>query len=102
MHSKQDRMDALNLRDMFVAELTLLYQYKHPNICTLMAHAIDGPTRCLVYEFCVNGSVYDRIRCKTVTTATPSTPRANDPLSMIQRLRIAVGTDALLYSYSTP
>jgi predicted Ser/Thr protein kinase len=38
------------LEQQFVAELTCLYQYRHPNICALMHHSTDGPTRCLVYE----------------------------------------------------
>jgi serine/threonine protein kinase len=39
------------LEQQFASELTCLYQYRHPNICALLHHSIDGPTRCLVYEY---------------------------------------------------
>jgi serine/threonine protein kinase len=63
------------LEQQFVAELKCLYQYKHPNICSLLHHSTDGPTRCLVYEYCANGALYGNIH----------------PLSWGQRLRVAVG-----------
>jgi LPXTG-motif cell wall-anchored protein len=32
----------------FVAEIHTLYKYKHDNLCMLLAHSIDGPSRCLM------------------------------------------------------
>jgi serine/threonine protein kinase len=63
------------LEEQFVAELTCLYKYRHPNICTLMHHSVDGPTRCLVYEYCSNGPLFGNI----------------GSLSWDQRLRVAMG-----------
>jgi hypothetical protein len=28
--------------------LDLVYKYQHPNLCMLIAHSIDGPSRCLL------------------------------------------------------
>jgi hypothetical protein len=33
----------------FVVEIHTLYKYKHENLCMLLAHSIDGPSRCLMY-----------------------------------------------------
>ena len=38
-------------------------QHCHPNICALIGHSEDGPSRVLVYEYCANGALYDRIAC---------------------------------------
>jgi hypothetical protein len=63
------------LEQQFVAELKCLYQYRHPNICALLHHSTDGPTRCLVYEYCANGALWGNIH----------------PLTWPQRRRVAVG-----------
>jgi hypothetical protein len=63
------------LEQQFSSEIQTLYRYHHPNICALLAHAIDGPSRCLVYEYCSNGTLYGKI----------------NPLTWPQRLRIGLG-----------
>jgi hypothetical protein len=73
------------LKQQFTAEITCLYQYTHPNICALLHHSIDGPTRCLVYEYCPHGALHGNI----------------ESLSWQQRLRVAVGTGrGLAYLHS--
>jgi hypothetical protein len=61
------------LEQQFSSEIQTLYRYHHPNICALLGHAIDGPSRCLVYEYCANGALYGKI----------------NPLTWPQRLRIS-------------
>jgi hypothetical protein len=63
------------LEQQFSSEIQTLYRYHHPNICALLGHAIDGPSRCLVYEYCANGALYGKI----------------NPLTWPQRLRITLG-----------
>jgi serine/threonine protein kinase len=77
---KEGEKTRLMLEQQYVYELTVLYTYSHPNICELIAHCIDGPTRSLVYEYCANGNLLDRIAAK-------NTPLLTWP----QRLRITVG-----------
>ena len=40
------------------------FRYKHVNIVELLGYSCDGPHKCLVYEFMVNGSLLDRLACK--------------------------------------
>jgi hypothetical protein len=68
----------------FAAEISTLYKYRHPNMCTLFGHCVDGPTRILVYEHCSNGDLAHRL----VPHDLSSTPALTWP----QRLHIAVGT----------
>ena len=42
-------------------EINTLYEYRHPNICGLIAHSIDGPARSLVFEYCANGTLFERL-----------------------------------------
>jgi serine/threonine protein kinase len=65
----------------FLTEVLVLYECRHPNICKLLYHCIDGPARCLVYEFCANGALSDRLRISTVDKPT---------FTWSQRLKIAV------------
>ena len=51
------------LIEQFESELETLYTHAHANICALVGHSEDGPSRALVYEFCANGALYDRIAC---------------------------------------
>jgi serine/threonine protein kinase len=77
---KENEKTQQMLKQQYVYELTMLYTHAHPNICALIAHCVDGPTRSLVYEYCANGNLRDRIVAK-------NTPLLTWP----QRLRIAVG-----------
>jgi serine/threonine protein kinase len=77
---KEGEKTRLMLEQQYIYELTMLYTYSHPNICALIAHCTDGPTRSLVYEYCAKGNLLDRIAAK-------NTPLLTWP----QRLRITVG-----------
>jgi hypothetical protein len=69
------------LDEQFLTEVLVLYGCNHPNICQLLHHSIDGPARCLVYEFCANGCISDRLRLSTANKPT---------FTWAQRLKIAV------------
>merc|ERR1712216_856113 len=82
-----DREAQSFIRKQFVAEVHALYRYKHPNLCMLLAHSIDSPNRCLLYELCHNGSIFDRLHNHTLPA-----------LTWPQRLNLALGaTQALVY-----
>ncbi|KAK3095175.1 hypothetical protein FSP39_011056 [Pinctada imbricata] len=66
----------------FETELNTLSTYKHENIVELLGYSIDGPDKCLVYEYMLNGSLEDRLLCMNGTA----------PLSWQLRLEIAYGT----------
>jgi serine/threonine protein kinase len=68
------------LAQQYVYEVKTLYEYCHPNICALIAHCADGPTRSLVYELCEGGNLLDRIAAVN-----------HPPLTWPQRVKIAVG-----------
>ena len=85
-----DPQDRRYIREQFEAEVHTLYKYKHENLCTLLAHSIDSPNRCLVYELCHNGSIYDRLHNHTLP-----------PLTWPQRLNLAIGaTKALVFLHT--
>ena len=42
----------------FAAEMELLMDVFHPNICRLLAVSIDAPKRCLVLQMCPAGSLF--------------------------------------------
>jgi serine/threonine protein kinase len=69
------------LIEQFESELETLYTHAHANICALVGHSEDGPSRALVYEFCANGALYDRIACA----------KGEEPLTWGQRIQLAVG-----------
>lgn len=66
----------------FQNELENLTKYRHQNIVCLYAYCVEGPARCLVYEYMVNGSLEDRLHCRG---GTP-------PLTVSTRLQILTGT----------
>jgi hypothetical protein len=89
-HEVKDEKMRKFIKHQFVDEINILYKYKHDNLCMLLAHSIDGPTRCLVYEICHNGSIWDRVR-------DPQAP----VLTWLQRLSLALGsTKALAYLHT--
>jgi serine/threonine protein kinase len=89
-HEVKDEKMRKFIKQQFVDEINTLYKYKHENLCMLLAHSIDGPTRCLVYEICHHGSIWDRLR----NDQQPS-------LTWAQRLRLAFGsTKALVYLHT--
>jgi serine/threonine protein kinase len=77
---KQTEKTRRMLEKQFVYEVETLYEYRHPNICALIAHCADGPTRSLVYELCEGGNLLDRIAAAK-----------HPPLTWPQRAKIAVG-----------
>lgn len=70
------------MQKQFETELQTLANYHHENIVELVGYSIDGPEKCLVYEFMPNGSLEDRLHCLNGTA----------PLSWHLRLNIACGT----------
>jgi tRNA A-37 threonylcarbamoyl transferase component Bud32 len=78
--AKADEKTRMLLENQFVYEVRTLLTHQHPNICALIAHCTDGPTRCLVYECCDGGNLFDAI--VAVDKAA---------LTWVQRVRIAVG-----------
>jgi serine/threonine protein kinase len=108
------------LMKQYVAEISTLYKYRHPNVCSLLGHCADGPKRALVYEFCPNGDLAQRLAAPAdeapnfdSETGEPlhpgSTPGSTGvsgslaPLTWLQRLRIAVGTArGLAYLHAKP
>ena len=77
----KDTTDPIMLKQ-FETELETLSTYKHENIVELLGYSIDGPEKCLVYEYMPNGSLEDRLHCLNGT----------EPLSCRLRLEIACGT----------
>ncbi|KAL5013200.1 hypothetical protein ScPMuIL_007470 [Solemya velum] len=63
------------------SELTTLIKFRHENLVSLYAYAIDGEEVCLVYQYMPNGSLEDRIQCKN----------NGDPLTWEQRVSIMKG-----------
>lgn len=66
----------------FATELNSLVKYRHKNIVRLFGFSVDGPGKCLVYEYLSNGSLEDRLMRKD------NTP----PLMTLVRLNILKGT----------
>jgi serine/threonine protein kinase len=79
-----DAKSAKFLERQFFAEVMGVYKCEHPNLCKLLAHSIDGPRRCLIYEYCPQGSIDDLLRPKPSKTA----PMVY--LTWAQRLSLAV------------
>lgn len=63
-------------------ELKFLNCARIDNILPLYGVSLDGQEPCLVYQYMDNGSLEDRLRCKSGTT----------PLNWFQRSLIAIGT----------
>ncbi|KAL3846812.1 hypothetical protein ACJMK2_017766 [Sinanodonta woodiana] len=72
----------VNAEKQFITELKALSRYRHDNIVFLLGYSVNGPNKCLVYEYMCNGSLEDRLLRKN---NTPS-------LSGKLRLSIASGT----------
>jgi serine/threonine protein kinase len=83
--ANKDEKTSQLLEQQYVYEIEILYGNAHPNICALIAHCTDGPTRSLVYEYCSNGNLLDRIAAAKKEYVWPV-------LTWPERLRIAVGT----------
>ncbi|XP_021370947.1 receptor-like kinase LIP2 isoform X2 [Mizuhopecten yessoensis] len=59
-------------------ELKALIRYRHENIVALYGYTLEGSDVCLVYQFMPNGSLEDRLSCKSGTR----------PLTWQERLQI--------------
>ncbi|XP_033744902.1 receptor-like kinase LIP2 isoform X2 [Pecten maximus] len=62
-------------------ELKTLIRYRHENIVALYGYTLEGSDVCLVYQFMPNGSLEDRLSCKSGTR----------PLTWQERLMIVRG-----------
>ena len=74
--------EAAEIEKQFRTELDSLITYRHKNIVRLYGYSIDGPGKCLVYEYLCNGSLEDRLQ------RTGKTP----PLLNAIRVSILQGT----------
>ena len=79
--------DAEEKERQFQTELESLTKYRHENIVSLFGYSIDGPAKCLVYEYLSNGSLEDRLMRKDNTK----------PLRVPLRLSILKGTARGIY-----
>ena len=73
-------------RKQLIAELTSMGRLRHKNISALLGHSIDGPSYCMIYEFCNGGSLLDRLQ-----KHQDSNGEAVPVLSASERLWIAMG-----------
>lgn len=71
----------------FQTELDSLTKYRHENIVSLFGYSVNGPAKCLVYEYLSNGSLEDRLMRKDGTKA----------LTIPLRLSIIKGTAKGIY-----
>lgn len=65
-------------QQQFQNEINVLSSCEHDNVVKLLGYSTDGPFRCIVYEFMSNGSLEDRLAC-----------RSKKPLSVAERLTIS-------------
>jgi serine/threonine protein kinase len=91
------------LTAQFECEIEILYTHCHANICTLLSHCEGDPAsghgRALVYEYCANGCLYDRLQMDEGADAK----HPHEALTWQQRVNIAVGTArGLAFLHSDP
>jgi serine/threonine protein kinase len=67
------------------AELSFCGEFFHGNLCKLFGFSVNGPNRCLVFEYCAGGSVKARLRG---TVMDKPAGRPFPPLSIGHRFRI--------------
>lgn len=79
---KRLKTDKEECDKQFVTELEALTKHRHRNIVNLYGFSVDGPSKCLVYEYLCNGSLEDRLMRKDDTP----------PLSVATRISILQGT----------
>ncbi|KAL4219723.1 Interleukin-1 receptor-associated kinase 4 [Mactra antiquata] len=63
------------IEKQFETELHSLVKYRHKNIVRLFGFSIDGPGKCLVYEYLCNGSLEDRLTRQGQTQPLPNNVR---------------------------
>lgn len=74
--------DDMLMEKQFKTELEKLTIFSHENIVSLLGYSIDGPRKCLVYDYLPNGSLEERLGCL----------RKTEPLPWKLRLEIVLGT----------
>jgi len=63
--NKEQQLADLQGKTLAIAEaeeMRVLSRYKHKFMCCLLGSSLDGPARCLVFEYCPGGSLKDRLR----------------------------------------
>ncbi|PNJ09447.1 IRAK1 isoform 2 [Pongo abelii] len=71
------------VKQSFLTEVEQLSRFRHPNIVDFAGYCAQSGFYCVVYGFLPNGSLEDRLHCRT---------QACPPLSWPQRLDILLGT----------
>jgi hypothetical protein len=100
------------LNQQFLTEMHALQRVRHPNICCLVAMALDGPKRCLALELCVGGALSEwlygdtqsllqgELQQQQTQTSTGQSPDTVVILSCRQRVQVAVAVGkALAYMH---
>ena len=68
-----------------VEELRVCTNYRHRFMCGLLGFSVDGPTRCMVYEYCEGGPLSERLGG---TVVDPRTGELYGRLDWAHRLRL--------------
>jgi serine/threonine protein kinase len=89
VRSPDDERERKFLRNSILAELAIISNYNHQNVCALIGSYVDEQKPdaicCLVYELCVNGNLLERLGCRD------HKKRQVPALTGDQRLVIALG-----------
>ncbi|OTF70078.1 Serine/threonine-kinase pelle-like protein, partial [Euroglyphus maynei] len=87
-----ENSDNSNGRDEFLAELNIMYHFRHPNLVKLYGYSDDGPNLCIVTEYLENGSLHNYLFDRQPNRR---------PLSFAERVRIVTDiADAIVYLHT--
>ncbi|ESN92535.1 hypothetical protein HELRODRAFT_181411 [Helobdella robusta] len=81
------KIECSKLSEAFVSELEFMKKFKHENVLMYKEVVIDGPVLTIVQPFMENGSLRDRLDCKSNTL----------PLTWLQRHKILLEVSNGLY-----
>lgn len=74
-------------------ELKVIRKLTHKHMCCLLGWSMDGPSQCLVFEYCAGGSLEDRLKGKVIDRRSG---RPFPPLIWQHRLRLFAQLGAAL------